>query len=186
MIPRAAAFSAPKRWGADGVDKRIDVLATAIRQEMTVFDLEELELAYAPPFSSAKDPVNMAGFTAANIIKGDMQVFHWADLLKADADDYFVLDARTKIEYENGHFHSAVNLPLDSLRQHLQEIPRDKKVLVYCKVGLRAYLACRILMQNGFDTYNLSGGLRPLPAVQRSSRQGLRAGRAAYANRKKK
>jgi len=144
--------------GQEGADKRIDVLATAIRHGLTVYDLEELELAYAPPFSSAKDPVNMAGFTAANFLKGDMKLFHWDQLVREGAGDAFILDARTKKEYDNGHFPGAVNLPLDSLRELLPEIPRDRKILVYCRIGLRAYLACRILMQNGFDAYNLSGG----------------------------
>ncbi|ATW27508.1 DsrE/DsrF/DrsH-like family protein [Candidatus Formimonas warabiya] len=144
--------------GSKGIDKRIDVLAAAIKQGMTVYDLEELELAYAPPFSSAKDPVNMAGFVAANILKGDVKVVHWDEMGKLNPDAYFILDVRTKMEYENGYYPGAVNIPLDNLRQRLNEIPKDKKLLVYCKIGLRGYLACRILTQNSFEAFNISGG----------------------------
>lgn len=143
--------------GRDGVDKRIDVLSTAMRSELTVYDLEELELAYAPPFSSAKDPVNMAGYTASNILKGDMKVMHW-DEVKKLGDEYFILDVRTSVEYEGGHIEGAVNIPVDSLRERLNELPRDKKIFEYCKIGLRGYIAYRILVQNGFEVYNLSGG----------------------------
>lgn len=143
--------------GRDGVDKRIDVLATAVRHGLTVNDLEELELAYAPPFSSAKDPVNMAGFTAANILRGDMRVTHFDEIDKLNGE-YYILDVRTPIEFEAGHIDGAVNIPVDSLRNRLNEIPRDKKIFEYCKVGLRGYIAYRILVQNGFEAYNLSGG----------------------------
>lgn len=143
--------------GRDGVDKRIDVLSTAIRHGLTVYDLEELELAYAPPYSSAKDPVNMAGFTAANILKGDMKVIHWDEMDNLNGD-YFILDVRTKVEYEAGHIEGAVNIPVDTLRERINEIPKNKKIFEYCKVGLRGYIAYRILAQNGFDAYNLSGG----------------------------
>lgn len=143
--------------GRDGVDKRIDVLSTAMRRGLTVYDLEELELAYAPPFSSAKDPVNMAGYTASNILKGDMKVMHW-DEVKNLGDEYFILDVRTPVEFEGGHIEGAVNIPVDSLRKRLNEIPKDKKIFEYCKVGLRGYIAYRILTQNEFDAYNLSGG----------------------------
>lgn len=149
--------------GAKGVDKRIDVLATAVRHGLTVYDLEELELAYAPPYSSAKDPVNMAGFVAANILKGDVKVIHW-DELDAHRENGILVDARTKVEYENGYYPEAVHFPLDSLRQHIDQIPKDKKLLVYCKTGLRSYLACRILTQKGFDAYNISGGYDLLQA----------------------
>lgn len=143
--------------GRDGVDKRIDIFSTAIRHGLTVYDLEELELAYAPPYSSAKDPVNMAGFTAANILKGDMKVMHWDELDKLN-EDYFILDVRTKVEFDAGHIKGAVNIPVDSLRERINEIPRNKKIFEYCKVGLRGYIAYRILVQNGFEAYNLSGG----------------------------
>lgn len=144
--------------GKDGVDKRIDVLATAIRMGLTVYDLEELELAYAPPYSSAKDPVNMAGFTAANMLKGDVQVIHWDELGGLDKNNYILLDVRTDEEYQKGHVEGSVHIPVDSLRKRIKEIPGDKKILIYCKIGLRGYIAYRILVQHGFDAYNLSGG----------------------------
>lgn len=149
--------------GDKGVDKRIDILATAIRHGLTVYDLEELELAYAPPYSSAKDPVNMAGFVASNMLKGDMKVTYW-DELDEHQGDGVIIDVRTKVEYENGHHPEAVNFPLDSLRENLDQIPKDRKLLVYCKIGLRGYLASRILSQKGFDVYNISGGYDLLQA----------------------
>ncbi|KAF1084217.1 Coenzyme A disulfide reductase [Sporotomaculum syntrophicum] len=144
--------------GKVGVDKRIDVLATAIRMGLTVFDLEELELAYAPPYSSAKDPVNIAGFTAANILKGDVRVMHWDELDSLAKDSYILLDVRMDKEYQQGHVDGALHIPLDSLRERLNELPRDKQIIVHCKTGLRSYIANRILMQNGFNAANLSGG----------------------------
>ncbi|MDE4543237.1 CoA-disulfide reductase [Thermoanaerobacterium sp. R66] len=147
--------------GFDGVDKRIDVIATAIRSNMTVYDLEELELAYAPPYSSAKDPVNMAGFAASNILKGDISVFHWDEVEKIDMSKSVILDVRTDLEYQLGNIRGSINIPVDELRDNLHKIPKDKDIYVYCQVGLRGYIACRILMQNGFKSVkNLSGGYK--------------------------
>lgn len=143
--------------GSDGVDKRIDVLSTAIRAGLTVYDLEELELAYAPPFSSAKDPVNMAGYVAANILKGDHLVIYW-DEIDDLTDEQVIVDVRTGAEYGQGAIPGAWNIPLDTLRDRIDELPRDKEIIIYCRVGLRGYLAARILMQNGFKVRNLSGG----------------------------
>lgn len=146
--------------GFDGVEKRIDVIATALRLGGTVYDLEKLELCYAPPVSSAKDPVNMLGFTAANILKGDMKVIYPEQvdgLLSASA--YF-LDVSTEDEIAMGTIPGAVSIPIDGLRSRLSEIPRDVPVYVFCRVGLRGYVASRILRQHGFDAYNLSGGYR--------------------------
>lgn len=145
--------------GYDGVDKRIDVLATAIRAGMTVFDLTKLELSYAPPYSSAKDPVNMAGFVAENVLTGKMKVFHWHDVAALPRDgSVTLLDVRTPVEYENGAIDGFINIQVDSLRERMAELDPKKPVYVTCQVGLRAYIACRILMQNGYDCYNLSGG----------------------------
>jgi NADPH-dependent 2,4-dienoyl-CoA reductase/sulfur reductase-like enzyme/peroxiredoxin family protein/rhodanese-related sulfurtransferase/TusA-related sulfurtransferase len=144
--------------GREGVDKRIDVLATAVRHGLTVYDLEELELAYAPPYSSAKDPVNMAGFTAANILKGDMKVIHLEEWEKLSKQNYFLLDVRTKEEFDNGHLEGAVNIPVDDLRARINDLPKDKEIIIYCKIGLRGYIAYRILHQKGFKVKNLSGG----------------------------
>lgn len=156
--------------GFDGVDKRIDVIATAIRSGMTVYDLEKLELSYAPPYSSAKDPVNMAGFVASNILKGDVNVFHWDDVSKIDKAKTFLLDVRTNMEYSLGNIDGSVNIPVDELRDRLDEIPKDKEILVYCQVGLRGYLACRILSQHGFKSVkNLSGGYKTYKAATTNS-----------------
>ncbi len=146
--------------GFDGVDKRCDVLATAIRAGMTVYDLTELELCYAPPYSSAKDPVNMAGYVAENILTGKVKIVHWHDLEKIDKENATLLDVRTKMEYENGHIDGFINIPLDELREHLGDIAKEKTVYVTCQIGLRGYIASRILSQNGFDCFNLSGGYR--------------------------
>jgi CoA-disulfide reductase len=144
--------------GYDGVDKRIDVIATAIRFDGTVYDLKELELAYAPPFSSAKDPVNMAGFTAENILNGDMDVIQWHELEKLNKDEVIILDVRDEVERELGYVEGSVNIPLNELRNRLKELDKNKLIIPYCAIGLRAYIATRILMQNGFKVKNFSGG----------------------------
>ncbi len=152
--------------GYDGVDKRIDVLATAMNAGMTVYDLTELDHAYAPPYSSAKDPVNMAGYVAENVLKGLVKVISVEEFLSLDRESIFILDVRTKDEYDLGHIEGAVNIPVDEIRQNLGKIPRDKKIIVYCSVGLRAYVACRVLYQNGFnEVYNLSGGYKMYEVV---------------------
>ncbi|MEG1478484.1 MAG: DsrE/DsrF/DrsH-like family protein, partial [Clostridiales bacterium] len=136
-------------------------LATAIRAGMKVYDLTELELCYAPPFSSAKDPVNMAGFVAENILTGKVKHIHWHDVKDLPRDgSVTLLDIRTSMEYANGHIEDFVNIPLDSLRERLDEVDKNKKVYVTCQIGLRGYIAARILSQNGYDVYNLNGGYR--------------------------
>lgn len=142
--------------GQDGVDKRIDVLSTAIRAGMTAFDLEDLELSYSPPFSNAKDPVNMAGYAITNIITNKVKQIHFDELDLIE--DIILLDTRSQVEYDNGHLENAINIPLDELRENLAKIPKDKKIYVYCHSGLRSYIACRVLSQNGYDCYNISGG----------------------------
>ncbi len=146
--------------GYDGADKRIDVIATAMRANMTVYDLTELELAYAPPFSSAKDPVNMAGYVAENILTGKVENFHWHDVHKIDHKDSVILDVRTKYEYECRHIPGSVNIPVDDLRSKIDSLNKSKKYFVVCQIGLRGYIAARILTQNGFVAANLSGGYR--------------------------
>ncbi|MBI5722996.1 MAG: FAD-dependent oxidoreductase [Planctomycetes bacterium] len=145
--------------GTDGVDKRIDVLATAIRAGMTAYDLENLELSYAPPYGSAKDPVNYAGFVAANALRGDVRLCHAADAI-SPRDDQMLLDVRTPGEVQAGTIPGAAAIPIDELRSRLGELPKDKEILAFCQVGLRGYLACRILGQAGFACRNLSGGYR--------------------------
>ncbi len=151
--------------GFDGVDKRIDLLAQVIRNGGTIYDLQEIEHAYAPPFSSAKDPVNMAGFIAENILSGRVKVIQWSDMLKVE-NDTMILDVRTREEFDFGHIENAVNIPVDELRDRLPEIPTNKPVYVYCAVGLRGYTASRILLQHGYTAvYNLSGGYKTYSCV---------------------
>jgi len=145
--------------GAAGVDKRIDVIATAMRGKLTVFDLEHLELCYAPQYGSAKDPVNLAGFVASNVLRGDVKLFH-AEEAVSPRSDQFLLDTRTASEYKRGTIPGAINIPVDELRDRLGEIPRDKEILAFCQAGLRGYLACKMLRQNGFNCRNLTGGYK--------------------------
>ncbi|MGI6622692.1 MAG: FAD-dependent oxidoreductase [Clostridiaceae bacterium] len=152
--------------GSKGVDKRIDVIATAIKAGMTVHDLTNLELSYAPPFGSAKDPVNIAGYVASNILNGSMGIFHWHDVKDLDPGKVTLLDVRTQAEYARGSLKGAVNIPLDELRNRLSELDKSRSVYVFCEVGFRGYIASRILCQNGFDNvYNLSGGYRLLKMI---------------------
>lgn len=147
--------------GFEGVDKRIDVMATAIHANMTGEQLEDLDLAYAPPFSSAKDPVNMAGFVIGNLRGGLVKQFHWDEVEElAGREDVTFLDVATPMEFAQGHLPGAVNIQVDGLREHLDELDRSKKIYVNCFSGLRSYIACRVLSANGFECYNLSGGYR--------------------------
>jgi NADPH-dependent 2,4-dienoyl-CoA reductase/sulfur reductase-like enzyme/rhodanese-related sulfurtransferase len=146
--------------GAEGVDKRIDVIATVIRLRGTIYDLTELELSYAPPFSSAKDPVNMAGFVAENVINGRMDVISPEQYLESNNEDTILLDVRTVAEFEKGHIEGALNIPVDSLRERIGELDKDKEIIEYCQVGLRGYIAARILNQNGFKVKNMTGGFK--------------------------
>ncbi|NDV78869.1 FAD-dependent oxidoreductase [Dysgonomonas sp. 511] len=144
--------------GFDGVDKRIDLFAEVIRKGGTIYDLQEIEHAYAPPYSSAKDPVNIAGFVADNILRKKVNIIQWNEL-QALKQDVYIIDVRTEEEFAFGNIEGAVNIPLDKIREHLSEIPKDRKVVTYCAVGLRGYLAARILLQHGYsDIYSLSGG----------------------------
>jgi NADPH-dependent 2,4-dienoyl-CoA reductase/sulfur reductase-like enzyme/rhodanese-related sulfurtransferase len=152
--------------GGAGVDKRVDVLATAIQADLTVYDLEELELAYSPPYGSVKDPINMVGYVAANDLKGDVDVIHAAQLKELDSYAVTVLDVRTVEEYGRGHIEGAKHIQLDELRKRLEEIPRDKPVVVYCETGQRSYYAYRILRQQRFKVLNLSGGIQNYSAVE--------------------
>ena len=150
--------------GYEGVDKRIDVLATAIRAGMKATELKDLDLAYAPPYSSAKDPVNMAGFMIENIANGVLKQWHLADALPRDGS-VTLLDTRTVGEYASGHIDGFLNIPVDELRERLGELDKGKPVYVICQSGLRSYIACRILHGNGFECYNFSGGFRFYDAV---------------------
>lgn len=146
--------------GHEGVDKRIDQLAIIIKHKGTIYDLISLEQAYAPPFSSAKDPIAIAGYTAANIISGKMPVIYWREIDSLDRSKVQIIDTRTPAEFELGTINGAVNIPVDDIRERLNEIDKNKPVVVFCAVGLRGYIAARILMANGYDVRNLSGGYK--------------------------
>jgi NADPH-dependent 2,4-dienoyl-CoA reductase/sulfur reductase-like enzyme/rhodanese-related sulfurtransferase len=150
--------------GRGGVDKRIDVLAVAIQAGMTVFDLEEMELAYAPQFGSAKDPINMAGFVAAGVLRGDHPVTYANEL--SDSEFQYLLDVRSPAEFSRGSIPNAVNIPIEELRERLHELPQKGKIACYCQVGQRGYLASRLLSQKGYEVANLSGGYTTYGQVQ--------------------
>lgn len=152
--------------GFDGVDKRMDILAAAIRFGAKVTDLAALELCYAPPYGSAKDPVNMVGFVAENVITGKIKQFFWHDVEVLPRDgSVTLLDVRTEAEVQRGRINGFRNIPLDTLREKLSDLPKDKPVYVHCHSGLRSYIACRILIGNGYDCYNLAGGYRLYESV---------------------
>jgi rhodanese-related sulfurtransferase len=146
--------------GRDGVDKRLDVLATALKAGMTVHDLAELELAYAPPFGSAKDPVNLAGMAAQNVLAGDVQLAQWSEIAMLDPNTTLVLDVRGGGERNGGAIPGSHHIPLDELRSRLGELPKDREIIAHCQSGLRSYIACRILTQHGFSARNLAGSYR--------------------------
>ncbi|PQQ66226.1 FAD-dependent oxidoreductase [Acetivibrio saccincola] len=155
--------------GFKGVDKRIDVVAASIRFNKKVFDLTELELAYAPPYSSAKDPVNMAGYVASNVLEGNMDVAHWYDIEQADLDKTIILDVTEPYERSFGFIQGSVNIPLGEIRERFEELPRDKEIIISCQVGLRAYIASKILKQKGFKNVRvLTGGFRHYRTVMKS------------------
>lgn len=161
FAPDSGRILGAQAVGGQGVDKRIDVLAVAIQARMTVFDLEEMELAYAPQFGSAKDPVNMAGFVAAGLLRGDHPQIDVATLLAIPvATRPMLLDVRTSEEFAAGHIPDALNIPVDELRSRLMELPKDGEIVAYCQVGQRGYLATRILRQLGLNAVNLSGGYK--------------------------
>jgi rhodanese-related sulfurtransferase len=149
--------------GQDGVEKRIDVIAMAIQNGASVFDLEEAELCYAPQFGAAKDAVNMAGMIAANVLRGDVPLAEWETLSSTAA---LLVDVRQPEEYSAGHIEDAINLPLPQLRSRLAELPRDREIWLNCGVGQRSYYALRILLQHGFKAKNLSGGFTTYKAFR--------------------
>ncbi|WML46926.1 CoA-disulfide reductase [Neobacillus sp. PS3-34] len=149
----------------DGADKRIDVIATAIKGGLTIFDLPDLELAYAPPYSSAKDPVNMAGYAASNIAEGLVETVQWHEIDEIVANGGLLIDVREPIEWEMGFIKGSINIPLGELRDRVDELPKDETVYVSCQVGLRGYLAARILTQHGIKVKNLDGGYKTYSCV---------------------
>ena len=171
-------------FGRDGVEKRIDVLATALRSGSSIYDLRELELAYAPPYSSAKDPVNMAGFVAANVLEGDYKTIEAAELNYIDTNNIQILDVREAEENELGGVSGAINIPLGQLRERLHELDPQKEIITYCSVGLRSYLAMRILILSGFkNVRNLNGGYRMFQALKNEEKnKGLDAAKSSDVN----
>jgi NADPH-dependent 2,4-dienoyl-CoA reductase/sulfur reductase-like enzyme/rhodanese-related sulfurtransferase len=142
--------------GEEGCERRIDVISMAIQKGATVYDLEEAEMCYAPQFGSAKDPINIAGMIAANVLRNDSPVTHWDQIQNSG---YYILDVREPSEFNSGHYEGAINIPLNSLRSKLGDLPKDREIRVYCAAGLRSYYATRILKQNGFSVKNISGGM---------------------------
>ena len=158
--PSSGKILGAQAAGKDGVDKRIDIMAVAQRAGMTVEQLQHLELTYAPPFGSAKDVINQAAFVANNIISGDARAIHFDEIDNLN-EKQLLLDVRNPSELENvGYIKGAINIPLDSLRQRMQELPIDKEIIIYCQVGLRGNVAYRQLVNNGFKARNLIGGYR--------------------------
>jgi len=156
--PDAGRILGAQIVGVDGVDKRIDVLATALYAGLSVFDLTKLELAYAPQYGTGKDAVNIAGYVASNVVEGDVDLFHSEDIEPLLRGGAFLLDVRTVGEFERGHLEGAVNVPIDEVRDRLRELPNDRLLLVYCLTGIRSYFVCRMLIQYGFQVRSLSGG----------------------------
>ncbi len=177
--PQSGRVLGAQAVGGAGVDKRIDVLSVAIQAGMSVFDLEEMELAYAPQFGAAKDPINMLGFVAAGLLRGDHPQIDVETILAAgEAQRPFLVDVRTPQEFSGGSIPGAVNLPVDELRERLDEIPRGRDIAVYCQVGQRGYLAMRILRQSGYEAANIGGGYKTYQLWQ-SSLEGAHSASAA-------
>ncbi len=176
--PNNARLLGAQVVGYDGVDKRIDLLASVIRAGGTIFDLTEIEHAYAPPYSSAKDPVNIAGFVAENVYTGRSRHVQWHSLLSCNFDELMLIDVRTPEEFALGSIDGAVNIPTYELRSRLDELPRDKTLVVFCGIGLRAYHSEQVLRQSGFpDVYNLSGGYKTYElAAQKQSNEDIWTG----------
>lgn len=156
--------------GIEGVEKRIDILATAIKANLNVFDLQDVEPCYAPPYNSAKDPVNMLGYYASNIIEGDIKTIQYHEVEEVLDRGDIVLDVRDEFELATGMIEGSINIPLGSLRKRMDEIPKDKNIYVTCQVGLRGYIACRILTQRGYKCFNIDGGIKTYSSIKRAKK----------------
>lgn len=156
--------------GIEGVEKRIDVLATAIKANLTVFDLQDVEPCYAPPYNSAKDPVNMLGYYASNIIEGDIKTIQYHEVDEVLDRGDIILDVRDEFELATGMIEGSINIPLGSLRKRINELPQDKIIYVTCQVGLRGYIACRILTQRGYNCFNIDGGIKTYSSIKRAKK----------------
>nr|WP_312291568.1 CoA-disulfide reductase [Clostridium chromiireducens] len=166
--PKSGKIFGAQGVGLDGVEKRIDVLSAAIKGNFTVFDLQDFEPCYAPPYNSAKDPVNMLGYYASNISEGFVKTIQWNEIDELDKERSLIIDVREEFELVTGGFDNSIHIPLGQLRSRLNEIPKDKKIYVTCQVGLRGYVACRILEQNGIQCANIDGGVKTYLYVKRA------------------
>jgi NADPH-dependent 2,4-dienoyl-CoA reductase/sulfur reductase-like enzyme/rhodanese-related sulfurtransferase len=166
FAPDSGRLLGAQAVGGEGVDKRIDVLAAALQAGMTVHDLAALELAYAPPFGAAKDPVNLAGMVAQNVLVGDVDVMQWYDVADLDPHQSVILDVRDDAERQQGYIPASIHIPLPQLRSRLGELPTEREIIPYCRSGQRSYYACRILSQHGFRVRNLTGSYRTWHAAQ--------------------
>jgi CoA-disulfide reductase len=166
--PKSGKIFGAQGVGLDGVEKRIDVLATAIKGNLTVFDLQDVEPCYAPPYNSAKDPVNMLGYYASNIIEGLTETIQWYEIDKLDKDKTLIIDVREEFELVTSGFDNSIHIPLGKLRDRINEVPRDKKIYVTCQVGLRGYVAGRLLEQHGIRCTNIDGGIKTYINVKRA------------------
>ncbi|WP_160691784.1 CoA-disulfide reductase [Clostridium sp. C2-6-12] len=167
--PESGKIYGAQGVGLDGVEKRIDVLATAIKVNLTVFDLQDVEPCYAPPYNSAKDPVNMLGYYASNIIEGFIKPIQWNEIDNLNKDNSIIIDIREEFELVTGGFENSIHIPLGQLRNRIEEIPKDKDIYVTCQVGQRGYVACRILEQNGIKCTNIDGGVKTYLSVKRAN-----------------
>ena len=166
FAPKTGQLYGGQIVGYNGVDKRIDIIAQIIKNKGTIYDLITIEHAYAPPFSSAKDPTAIAGYVASNILAEKMKIVYWRDIKQDDSKEFTLLDVRTKEEYLLGSISNSINIPVDEIRERMDEIPTNKPIYIFCAIGLRGYLASQILSQNGFrEVYNLSGGYKTYVAV---------------------
>ncbi|MDR3595446.1 CoA-disulfide reductase [Clostridium sp.] len=166
--PKSGKIFGAQGVGLDGVEKRIDVLATAIKGNLTVFDLQDVEPCYAPPYNSAKDPVNMLGYYASNIIEGLTEIIQWHEIDRLDKDNSIIIDIREEFELVTGSFDNSIHIPLGQLRNRINEIPKDKNIYVTCQVGQRGYVACRLLEQAGIKCRNIDGGAKTYLYVKRA------------------
>ncbi len=175
FAPKTGTLFGAQIVGYEGVDKRIDLFAAVVKNNGTIYDLEEIEHAYAPPYSSAKDPVNIAGFAAENILTGAITVVQWYDVMRLREENALFLDVRTPDEFALGSIDGAINIPIDSLRTRMGELPKDKTIVVFCGVGLRGYVALKILLQHGYTKVcNLSGGYKTFEhATQKQSNEDI-------------
>lgn len=158
--PKTGEIFGAQGVGMSGVEKRIDVIATAIKGGLTAYDLPDVETCYAPPYNSAKDPVNMLGYVASNILDGDVENVQWYEIEGLRKNGELIVDVRDEVELGIGSIEGSENIPLCQLRDRLEELPNDKKIYVTCQVGLRGYIACRILSQNGYICANIDGGMK--------------------------